>query len=437
MRNTVFRRNVVHVNRIRRAPLISGWALVLACASASCAETPDADLAQADAAAIVDAQSPRDLAGVVEQMMPALERLSGLDRLETLRVRRQSRDGARAYVEARLDEEMTPAERDAVRRTYVALGLLADTLDLDALLLDLYTEQVLGYYDPKERTLFVVSGEDVEDLQPVIAHELVHALQDQHTDLDSLVAGDRGNDRQMAAHAALEGHAMLVMFALLAEQATDATVDPAALPDPALELGPAMEAQNEEYPVFRRAPPVIRETLLFPYLHGVSFVHALWSARRPLARYPAPLDSLLPQSTEQVMNPIDRFILERDEPTIVELDGLPAGWRIEREDEFGQLETAIFLEQHLGAAGRAAAEGWDGDRYALLVGAAGAEVVWWRSVWDTGAHADAFGAAVRRAAVARGDRDVTVTRVDVDGRPGVTVVDAPAGTDTSLLHADG
>ena len=422
--------------RVRRAPLAAA-ALVLACVSGSCADASDADVAAADATDVVDAQSPRDLGRVVEQMMPALERLSGLDRVEPLRVRRQSRDGARAYVAARLEEEMSPAERDAVRRTYVALGLLPDTLDLDALLLDLYTEQVLGYYDPKQRTLFVVSGEDVDDLRPVIAHELVHALQDQHTDLDSLVAGNRGNDRQTAAHAALEGHAMLVMFALLAEQATDATVDPAALPDPALELGPAMAAQNDEYPVFRRAPPVVRETLLFPYLRGVSFVHALWSARRPLARYPAPLDSLLPQSTEQIIHPVDRLIRERDEPTVVELGATPAGWRIEREDEFGQLETSIFLEQHLGAAGRAAAEGWDGDRYALLVDATGADVVWWRSVWDTEAAADAFVSAVRRAAAARGGRDVTVTIREVDGRPVVTVVDAPAGTGAELRQPDG
>src|SRR5690606_21291501 len=135
---------------------------------------------------------------------------------------------------------------------------------------------VLGYYDPGERTLFVVSGAAVSDLQPVIAHELVHALQDQHTNLDSLIAGERGNDRQTAAHAAMEGHAMLVMFTVLAEQASGRTVDPASLPNPAIELGPAMEAQNSEFPVFRNAPAVIRETLLFPYLRGVDFVHTLW-----------------------------------------------------------------------------------------------------------------------------------------------------------------
>lgn len=410
----------------------SAVALVLV-ALAACGGDSSRAAGGGGSAAIVDAGSPADLADAVAEMMPALERLSGLDRIETLRVRRQSREGARAYVELRLNEELSPDEREAVRRTYVALGLLPDTLDLDALLLDLYTEQVLGYYDPSERTLFVVSGESVRELQPVIAHELVHALQDQHTNLDSLIAGDRGNDRQTAAHAAMEGHAMLVMFTLLAEQAARTTIDPAALPNPAGELGPALEAQNSEYPVFRRAPRVIRETLLFPYLSGVDFVHTLWAARQPLPRYPAPLDSLLPQSTEQVMHPEERFIARRDEPVVVAPGEFPPGWDVAWEDVFGQLETAIYLEQHLGRAGRQAADGWGGDRYALLVNTEGADVIFWLSVWDTPAAADRFAAAVRRIADRRPGRRVIAERAEVDGRAAVRVIDAPAGTAIETL----
>jgi hypothetical protein len=117
--------------------LVAVAALLVGCGDGD--ESADVPV-NGDAGPVVDTESPRDLARVVEQMMPALERISGLDRVETLRVRRQSREGARAYVMARLDEEMPPAEREIVRRTYVALGLLPDTLDLEALLLDLYTE---------------------------------------------------------------------------------------------------------------------------------------------------------------------------------------------------------------------------------------------------------------------------------------------------------
>jgi hypothetical protein len=420
---------------MHRSPSALAVAFLL-CACGGAAETPPGDVRDDVAAdtALIDAASPPELAAQVRELMPRLERLSGLDRVATLRVRMQDRAAAREYVTRRLDEEMPPAERDAVRRTYVALGLLPDTLDLDALLLDLYTEQVLGYYDPTSGTMFVVEGSDTDALGPVLAHELVHALQDQHTDLDSIIAPSRGNDRQVAAHAAMEGHAMLVMFAVLAEQASGRRVDPATLPDPARELAPALAAQNDQFPVFRSAPAVIRETLLFPYLGGAGFVHALWTARAPLARYPAPIDSLLPQSTEQVMRPGDRFITRRDAPVELVLEDLPAGWEVLRQDNLGQLETGIFLSQHLGEAARSRATGWNGDRYVLLA-TNGADVLHWVSVWESTAIADAFADGVRRSAARRPGRAVHVERLDLAGHAAVRVVDAPAGLDAAALPA--
>ena len=66
---------------------------------------------------------------------------------------------------------------------YRLLGLLPDTLDLRAFLLDLLTEQVAGYYDPKTKVLYVVDDASAEMRDITITHELMHALQDQHTDL--------------------------------------------------------------------------------------------------------------------------------------------------------------------------------------------------------------------------------------------------------------
>jgi hypothetical protein len=377
-------------------------------------------------AGLADEASPAELVRLVHGMMPRIERLSGLDRTGVLRLRLQSRSAARQYVEQRLDTELPPERLEGIRRTYVALGLLPDTLDLRALLLDLYTEQVLGYYDPRTGTLYVLEGEDLVALRPVLAHELVHALQDQHTNIDSLVAQERGNDRQTAAHAALEGHAMLVMFALLAEEASRREIDPASLPNPADELGPALAAQNEEFPVFRRAPAVIRETLLFPYVRGADFVHQLWRSMSPAQRYPAPLDTLLPQSTAQVMRPLERFIQQRADPVEVMLDTPPVGWRVLHEDTFGQLETAIFLAEHLGEAARASAHGWAGDRYMLAADPSGAEVLHWLSAWESEAEANRFAASVRAAADRRTGRRVTVTREDAEGTAVVRIMDADA-----------
>jgi hypothetical protein len=379
----------------------------------------------AHTADVADDASPAELVRIVDGMLPAIERLSGLDRTATLRMRYQSRDAARHYVEQRLHAEMPPERLDGVRRTYVALGLVPDTLDLQQLLLDLYTEQVLGYYDPVSKTLYIIEDEDADALRPVIAHELVHALQDQHTNLDSIIAAERGNDRQTAAHAAMEGHAMVVMFAVLSEAAARRRVDPAALPNPADELGPALAAQNEMYPVFRRAPAIVRETLVFPYTHGASFVHELWRSMQPLDRYPAPIDTLLPQSTAQVLHPRERFIRERRTPVEVGFTALPRGWSPVYENTFGQLETSIFLAQHLGDSGRAAAEGWAGDRFVLLSNGT-ADVLHWISIWDDDAVADRFAEAAGRAAAARTDRHVALRREDAAGRPAVRIIDAPA-----------
>src|SRR5690606_2407215 len=144
-------------------------------------------------------------------------------------------------------------------------------------------------------------------------------------------------------------------------------VGPDMLPDLKRELGPALEAENEQFPVFRSAPRILRETMLFPYLDGAAFVQALWRAD-PAGGRPAPLGPLLPQSTEQVMQPRERFIDARDEPTELTLDaangaGGAGDWRLLYENTLGALETEILLTEHLGAGAERAAPGWGGDRH--------------------------------------------------------------------------
>jgi hypothetical protein len=337
-------------------------------------------------------------------------------------VRSQERAAARRYVEQRLEQELPPDELDGIRAVYVVLGLIPDTLDLRALLLDLYTEQVLGYYDPRTRTLYVVGDASDDAVRPVVAHELVHALQDQHTNLDSLIARERGNDRQTAAHAALEGHAMVVMFTTLHESATGRPIDPVTLPSPARELGPALKGQSEQFPVFRRAPGIVRETLLFPYVAGSDFVHTLWSHRRGAERYPAPLDSLLPQSTQQVMEPVEHFIRHRTEPIELRFDGVPGDLGIYSENTLGQLETAIFLGHHRGAGARAVASGWRGDRY-LVMREGGENALLWVTVWASPQSAQRFADALRK--IARPQRTREIELLQLNAYSAVRFVDTP------------
>ena len=375
--------------------------------------------------------SDDELRVMIDSLLPAIAEVSGMEIRREVRFAMQPREAARSFIESQLEEELGPEELDGMERAYKAFGLLPDTLDLRAMLLDLYTEQVVGYYDPASDRLYVLDEATPESAAPVVAHELVHALQDQHTDLDSLVARERGNDRQMAAQAAAEGQATLVMVALQAAQMSGEPVDIAALPDLAQLLAPALEAENRQFPVFRRAPRLVKETLLFPYMAGAGFVQALFRARGDESP-PVPFGDLLPQSTEQVMAPEARFLGQRDHPTEVVLGTAGEEWQVVYSNTLGQLETSILMTEHLGLDQADAARGWDGDRYALLRAGDERQALVWYSVWDDAASADAFAERFRRTGLAR-----SVERVQADARPVVRVViaDRPVGAGVPALEA--
>jgi hypothetical protein len=360
---------------------------------------------------------------MIDSLLPSIAEASGLAVMRPVQSSVQSRADARAFIEAQLEEEFGPDEVGGMDRAYTILGMLPEDLDLRALLLDLYTEQVVGYYDPETDRLYVVEGVTAGTAAPVVAHELVHALQDQHARLDSLVARERGNDRQMAAQAAAEGQATLVMLALQAAQTAGQPIDPASLPDLGPMMRPAMEAENAQFPVFQSAPRLIRETLLFPYLGGAGFLQALYRARSGTAP-PVPFGDMLPQSTEQVLEPERAFLDERDAPTELELGDASGGWTVVYTNTLGQLETSVLLAG--GGGEQIGASGWDGDRYALLRGPDGGESVVWYSVWDDRAAAD------RVAGLLQDRPSWRVERFDAAGRPALRVVVSPDGVEPSV-----
>ncbi|HSR42512.1 MAG TPA: hypothetical protein VLL48_10075 [Longimicrobiales bacterium] len=405
--------------------LLAGFAtLVLA----GCGGEPPAQEAPAADTTLVVSSDP-ELRRVVAELLPDLAERSGLELREPVRVERRSREELESYLVAELDEELEPEEADRTVRSYALLGLVPADLDLRGLLLDVYTEQVAGFYDPDSTALFVLDDMPAETLGPLLVHELVHALQDQAADLDALTAPERGNDRQTAAQAAIEGHATLVMLEYMMEQLQGRAVDLSEVPDFAAQLRPALESVRTQYPALGRAPRVVQEAMLFPYLEGAGFVQALWRARDGR---PAPFGPYLPQSTEQVADPERLVGEEPDPPTDVELtvEGRPGVF----DATLGQLETRIFLEELSGAAAGDAATGWDGDTL-VLVEAPGGDALAWATVWDDPGARDRFVAAVEGGLVGL-PASGSVEALEVSGRPvavlrvgevdGVTVT-LPAG----------
>lgn len=400
--------------------MIRAAVLLLVLVVGACGPAPAQD------APLVRSSDP-ELRRRVESLLPGLAQRAGLELRQPVRVERRSREQLEGYLRFKLDEELPPRLADHVTTSYALLGMLPGGTDLRGVLLSVYLEQVAGFYDPDSSALFVVDDQPVDALEPVLLHELVHAVQDQGADLDSLTDRSRGNDRQTAAQAAIEGQATLVMLEYTASRLGGRDLDLAEVPDFSKTLGPALRSMSSQYPALASAPPLLRESLLFPYVQGTEFVQALWRSRQGR---PPPFGDELPQSTEQVIRP-ERFLGPRpDAPTPMRVR--PTGAEVLYENDLGELELEIFLQEHLGAEARRLARGWDGDAFVLVQAPDGSRALAWASVWDDAESRDAFVTAVTKA-LDDFPRAATLSPLSLEERPAALLRVGDPGPVTVVL----
>jgi len=364
--------------------------------------------------------SDAQLAALAESLLPDLAERSGLELRAPVRLERRSRAHLIAYLESKLDEEFPPEEARAVVDAYSLLGLVPPDLDLRAVLLGLYTEQIAGFYEPDSTALFVLDDQAEGDMEALLVHELVHAIQDQNADLAALTGPDVGSDRATAAQAAIEGHATLVMMEFMAEQMMGMRLDLALLPDLAAQLRPAVEGMRTQFPALAQAPRVIQESLLFPYLEGAAFVQSLWSAGERIA----PFGDYMPTSTEQVMKGS-----VADRPVEIALD--VSGGHVVDDDVLGRLAIGVLLDEHVGPAAQEIADGWEGDRYALVELSDGTRGLIWYVLWEDATSRDRFADALG-GVLSRLGADATLARTEAAGIPATvlrvgTVADVTVG----------
>jgi len=373
--------------------------------------------------------------------IPKIEEATGLTFKQQPKMEMRSRAQVREFLIRKFNES-TPAEQlRGEEIAYKLFGLLPDTMDLRRFLLELLTEQIVGYYDPATDVLYVVEGAPDDQLTTTITHELVHALQDQYVNLDSIQKMVGSSDRQLAAQAVLEGQATFEHMKIALDGMDLAT----RLPGGWDSLRQLIREQQTAMPIFASAPMAIQESLLFPYLSGAEYVRR-FRQRRPGQ---SPLD-LMPVSTEQILSEAAYFGIPPDLPTTVTL---PPTTEVVHEESLGAFGTRLFLFQHLknNSEAIAAAQGWDGDRYRILRTANGGGIVWvtvWDSANDRAEFIEALGESTGRryrtnwptvrggVRIYRGSgRVVVITPLQIDGREVVMYVDVPTGAETSVIDA--
>ena len=133
----------------------------------------------------------------VSEAVPAIENAVGLKFKKPPKVESRSKPQVREFVTRQITDPVAARQMAGMAAAYKRLGMIPDTLNLQKFLIDLLEEQIVGYYDPKTKVLYVVSDAPRETVGLTITHELVHALQDQYIRLDSTQQIEGQNDRHL------------------------------------------------------------------------------------------------------------------------------------------------------------------------------------------------------------------------------------------------
>lgn len=371
--------------------------------------------------------------------VPKIESVIGVKFKTPPKLEIRSRDDVKKFLLAKLNEPAMQKQIANQESIYKMLGLVRDTMHLADFYVKVLTEQIMGFYDPKTKVLYVVDGAPDDYVGITIMHELIHALQDQYVNLDSLEHIEGDDDRQLAAQAVVEGQATYEQAYIMAGGAGNIA---AQLPGGWESIRQMIREAQTTQPIFASAPTVIQETLLFPYINGSDFI------RRFTAREKGKLPfGDLPVSSEQLMHDSAYFARPRDVPSEITLPKIPG---TVEENDFGEFGTRLLIYSHTKDqdASIRASNGWDGDRYALVKTPAGDALVW-VTVWDHPGDAAEFVSAMDQVMRERFNvrprvsgekrhfdtpkRTIEIDVRDIAGRPVVLYVDVPAGSSPDLV----
>ena len=297
----------------------------------------------------------------------------------------------------------------AMSRLAVAGGMLPEGTDLASLAVSFTAATAGATYSPLDKQVLLVS-EDPKGFRDegLLAHEFVHALQDQHFGLLKMItARPFSFDREEATFATVEGDAVSVERRVEQGEAwSRKTLDDIA------------REEDERYSTYRKGvgalfPPLLTETFIFRYRDGLRFVEAMRRAKPPVS-----VDDVFrrpPISSEQVLHP-EKY-LANEQPREVVLDDqsfADEGWRLTATTPLGEVGVRGLLLAGVPAEeARRAAAGWGGDRTYLFEREGRAPLFVWKTVWDTGRDAQEFFRAYNALLAGRASAASSTTEGDV------------------------
>jgi hypothetical protein len=321
-------------------------------------------------------EEAKQLFGLVDQLIKFSSQETGLPIKSEVKRQLTTRAAVEKYLKEKFEDDEDSKRMQRSEIVLKKFGLLDRDFDLKPFLLVLLKEQIAAYYDPKDKTVNLLDWVSVDDQKGVLAHELTHALQDQHVNLEkwsdqtpSDVSHTSAEDNEhlakdemdTAREAVTEGQATAVMMDdILKPMGKSLVGDPEVV-----EIIKQRMNSSEDSPVLARAPLLLSESLLFPYREGLSFEQDVWMDRGQTAAFTGALDRP-PTSTWEIMNP--REYEKGHVPSIPYLPNihplLDATYRPYDIGQVGELDVQILAGLFSGEkAARDLAPAWDGGFY--------------------------------------------------------------------------
>jgi hypothetical protein len=288
-------------------------ALLLACALSTFAQDAHPQDAHPQKDTKITPEQTKELFRSLNQILSFASDDTQLQIRHEVKRRLITREEVEKYILDKFHEDKDAKRMQREEIVLKKFGLLDRDFQLQPFLISLLKEQIAGYYDNKTKTVNLLDWVSPEEQKPVIAHELTHALQDQHTDLDKWepdepdtlsknVAEDNRrlaiDERDTARDAVLEGQAMAVYL--------DYDLKPKG--KSLLTLPDVMRTPKEDLdssgtsPVMDRAPLLLQQSLLFPYHDGLGFEQRLLKDKGPQYAFAGVLDRP-PSTSYEIMNP--------------------------------------------------------------------------------------------------------------------------------------
>lgn len=332
--------------------------------------------------------------GQIDSIVKTLSQITGLMEKHPVPYGRMTKRQLRQFLSKRIKKTVKPEEIRADELSLKMFGLVPQDFNLKKSTIDLLTEQAAAFYDYDEKKLFLLDDASLEAETTTLAHELSHALADQHFDLNHFMEDTPSNDDENMAHTAVvEGEASWLMIAYELKHAGQ---PPEPTPDMLKSVADSSEASMADYPVLKGSPLYIQQSLLFPYAEGTMFFDAIYKKMGKAAFGAVFTDP--PVDSSQIYHPARYFKKEQPlKPDLPKLAPKNEGKEV-TEGSMGEFDHKMMLSQYLGAAtADELGAHWRGGQFRIMSrGKKHKPVLEYASEWDSARTATAYFAAYQK-----------------------------------------